>query len=299
MRASFCSPCPARLGFFLFFPVFSLAAGHQSSFSSPMPRPPQISSLLPCFFSDGGASQASFCSLCPARLGFSLFFPAFSLPAGHHRLLFALHAPPASDFLSSSLFFLWRRGTTGFLLIPVPRPPRIFSLLPCFFSAGGAPQASFCSLCPARDNFSLFFPVFSLAAGHQSSFSSPVPRPPRIFSLLPCFFFDGGAPQASFCSPCPARDARPLGPQPHSHKNSDVKAFLRISASTSSTCLPDHSGRTPYQNQVLHRLPPEDTAWRSLPAPSHSIFFTTCMFSLADTVSRNPPTLSLADLAHS
>ena len=210
--------------------------------------------------------RASFCSLCPARLGFSLFFPAFSLAAGHHRLPFDPHAPPASDFLSSSLFFLWRRGTTALFLLP----------------------------CPARLRFSLFFPAFSLAAGHHSSFSSPMPRPPRIFSLLPCFFSGGGAPQlfffscappgsdflssslffsaggapqASFCSLCPARDALQPGPQPHSHKNSDVKAFLRISASTSSTCLPNHSGRTPYQNQVLHRSPPEDAAWRFLPVP--------------------------------
>ena len=153
----------------------------------------------------------------------------------------------------------------------MPRPPRIFSLLPCFFSGGGAPQLFFFSCAPPGSDF--------------------------LSSSL--FFLCRRGTTALFLLPCPARDARPLGPQPHSHKNSDVKAFLRISASTSSTCLPDHSGRTPYQNQVLHRLPPEDTAWRSLPAPSHSIFFTTCMFSLADTVSRNPPTLSLADLAHS
>mgnify|MGYP007090052418 CR=1 FL=1 len=93
--------------------------------------------------------RASFCSPCPVRLGFSLFFPVFSLTAGHQ-----------SSFSS-----------------PVPRPARIFSLLPCFFFGGGAPKASFCSPCPARDNFSLFFPVFSLPAGHQSSFSSPMPRP--------------------------------------------------------------------------------------------------------------------------
>ena len=105
-QASFCSLCPAQEGFSLFFPVFSLTAGHHSSFSSPMPRPAQIFSLLPCFFSAGGAPQASFCSLCPAQLGFSLFFPVFSLPAGHHKLPFAPHAPPASDFLSSSLLFL-------------------------------------------------------------------------------------------------------------------------------------------------------------------------------------------------
>ena len=171
--------------------------------------------------------RASFCSLCPARLGFFLFFPVFSLAAGHHRLPFAPHAPPASDFLSSSLFFLWRRGTTGFFLLSMPRPPRISSLLPCFFSGGGAPQASFCSPCPARLGFPLFFPVFSLPAGHHSSFSSPMPRPEQLFSLLPCFFFGGGAPQASFCSPCPARDALQPGLQPHSHKNSDGKALMR------------------------------------------------------------------------
>ena len=96
MRASFCSLCPARLGFPLFFPVFSLTAGHHSSFSSPMPRPARIFSLLPCFFFGGGAPK--------------LFF--FSC------------APPGSDFLSSSLFFLCRRGTTGFLLLPMPRPGR-------------------------------------------------------------------------------------------------------------------------------------------------------------------------------
>ena len=106
--------------------------------------------------------RASFCSPCPAQNNFSLFFPVFSLPAGHQRLPFAPCAPPASDFLSSSLFFLWRRGTTGFLLLSMPRPPWISSLLPCFFSGGGAPK--------------LFF-----------------------FSHAP----------------------RPLGPQPHSHKNSD------------------------------------------------------------------------------
>ena len=120
MRASFCSLCPARLGFPLFFPVFSLPAGHHSSFSSPMPRPEQLFSLLPCFFSAGGAPQASFCSLCPAQLGFSLFFPAFSLTAGHHRIPFAPCAPPGSDFLSSSLFFLCRRGTTALFLLPCP-----------------------------------------------------------------------------------------------------------------------------------------------------------------------------------
>ena len=196
-----------------------------------MPRPPRISSLLPCFFFDGGAPKASFCSPCPARLGFFLFFPVFSLAAGHHRLLFALHAPPASDFLSSSLFFLWRRGTTGFLLISMPRPPRISSLLPCFFFDGGAPKASFCSPCPARLGFFLFFPVFSLAAGHHrllfalhappaSDFLSSslfflcrrgttgfllisMPRPARIFSLLPCFFSAGGAPQLFFFSNAP------------------------------------------------------------------------------------------------
>ena len=92
MRASFCSLCPAWLGFSLFFPAFSLAAGHHSSFSSPMPRPEQLFSLLPCFFSDGGAPQ--------------LFF--FSC------------APPGSDFLSSSLFFLCRRGTTALFLLPCP-----------------------------------------------------------------------------------------------------------------------------------------------------------------------------------
>ena len=175
MRASFCSPCPARLGFSLFFPVFSLPTGHHSSFSSPVPRPPRISSLLPCFFSDRGASLPFFFSCappgsdflssslfflwrrgttalfllpCPAQNNFSLFFPAFSLAAGHHRLLFALHAPPRTTFLSSSLFFLWRRGTTGFFLLSMPRPARIFSLLPCFFSAGGAPQLFFFSHAP-------------------------------------------------------------------------------------------------------------------------------------------------------
>ena len=120
MRASFCSLCPARLGFPLFFPVFSLTAGHHSSFSSPMPRPARISSLLPCFFFDGGAPQ--------------LFF--FSC------------APPGSDFLSSSLFFLCRRGITALFLLP----------------------------CPARLGFSLFFPAFSLPAGHHCPFSSPMPR---------------------------------------------------------------------------------------------------------------------------
>ena len=117
----------------------------------PVPRPARIFSLLTCFFFGGGAPK--------------LFF--FSC------------APPASDFLSSSLFFLWRRGTKGFFLLSMPRPARISSLLPCFFSAGGAPKSSFCSLCPARLRFSLFFPVFSLAAGHHCSFSSPMPRPGR------------------------------------------------------------------------------------------------------------------------
>ncbi len=95
--------------------------------------------------------RASFCSLCPARLGFSLFFPAFSLAAGHHRLPFDPHAPPASDFLSSSLFFLWRRGTTALFLLP----------------------------CPARLRFSLFFPVFFCRRGTTGFLLLPVPRPGR------------------------------------------------------------------------------------------------------------------------
>ena len=123
--------------------------------------------------------RASFCSLCPARLGFSLFFPAFSLAAGHHRLPFAPHAPPASDFLSSSLFFLWRRGTTALFLLP----------------------------CPAQNNFSLFFPAFSLAAGHHRLPFAPCAPPASDFLSSSLFFSAGGAPQASFCSPCPARDA--------------------------------------------------------------------------------------------
>ena len=94
MRASFCSPCPARLEFSLFFPAFSLVAGHHSSLSSPMPSPPQIFSLLPCFFSGGGAPQLSFFSC----------------------------APPGLNFLSSSLFFLWRRGTTALFLLLCPTP---------------------------------------------------------------------------------------------------------------------------------------------------------------------------------
>ena len=157
MRASFCSPCPARLEFSLFFPVFSLAAGHHSSFSSPVPRPPRIFSLLPCFFSGGGAPQLSFFSC----------------------------APPTSDFLSSSLFFLWWRGTTALFLLP----------------------------CPALPKFPLFFPAFSLVAGHHSSLSSPMPSPPQIFSLLPCFFSGGGAPQLFFFSCAPPRTAaRPAVP---------------------------------------------------------------------------------------
>ena len=93
MRASFCSLCPARLGFPLFFPVFSLPAGHHCSFFLLMPRPGRIFSLPSCFFSDGGASL----------------------------LFFSPHAPPRTTFLSSSLFFLCRRGTKGFFLLPVPR----------------------------------------------------------------------------------------------------------------------------------------------------------------------------------
>ena len=95
-------------------------AGYESFFLLSMPRPTQISSLLPCFFFDGGASQ--------------LFF--FSC------------APPGPDFLSSSLLFLCRRGITGFFLIPMPRLGRISPLLPCFFFDGGAPQASFAPHAP-------------------------------------------------------------------------------------------------------------------------------------------------------
>ena len=150
--------------------------------------------------------RASFCSLCPARLGFSLFFPAFSLPAGHHRLLFALHAPPRTTFLSSSLFFLWRRGTTGFFLLSMPRPPWISSLLPCFFSGGGAPQLFFFSHAPPGTTFLSSSLFFLCRRGTTGFLLLPMPRPPRISSLLPCFFSAGGAPQASFCSPGPARD---------------------------------------------------------------------------------------------
>ncbi len=196
-----------RLGrIFSLLPCFSLTAGHHCPFSSPMPRLTRIFSLLPCFFFDGGAPQLFFFSCAPPSSDFlssSLLFlcrrgttgflllpvprpgrifsllPCFFFDGGAPQLFFFSHAPPGSDFLSSSLFFLCRRGTTGFLLLPVPRPARIFSLLPCFFSAGGAPQASFCSPCPARLGFPLFFPAFSLTAGHHSSFSSPMPRPGR------------------------------------------------------------------------------------------------------------------------
>ena len=121
ITALFLLLCPPLPKFSLFFPAFSLVAGHHSSLSSPVPRPPRIFSLLPCFFSGGGAPQLSFFS----------------------------HAQPCLNFLSSFLLFLWWRGTTALFLLP----------------------------CPARPRFSLFFPAFSLAAGHHSSFSSPMPRP--------------------------------------------------------------------------------------------------------------------------
>ena len=123
--------------------------------------------------------RASFCSLCPARLGFPLFFPAFSLAAGHQRLLFALHAPPGSDFLSSSLFFLRRRGTTGFLLLPVPRPGRIFSLPSCFFSDGGASLLFFSPHAPPGSDFLSSYLFFLCRRGTKGFLLLPVPRPGR------------------------------------------------------------------------------------------------------------------------
>ena len=91
---------------------------------------------------------ASFCSPCPTSGAFSRFLSAFSSTVGHQRFLPAFHAPLTSFSLSFFSLSCSQWGITNLFLL----------------------------LCPDSVRFSLFFPGFSSAAGHQGFFLPPMPR---------------------------------------------------------------------------------------------------------------------------